>query len=486
MYYPTMAMMKAYEKKDYALIPLKKEMYSDLFTPIIMLKKLKSFSSHCFILESNEDAKNWGRYTFLGFSPKYEFTCKKGRMKFQGKYRECYDPSGYLRKLLGQYKSMDVPGMPPLTGGLIGYFAYDYRQYADPSLWLDAEDDEKFKDVDVMLFDEIVCLDHYQQKVSIIVNVDIHHIDEDYPRKCRRLDEIEAMLKMETMEVQDPLRIRSPFKPLYGKKAYSEMVEKGKQAIKGGDVSSLVLSNRIAAKCYGTLLDTYRILRVRHPSPYMFYFSSSSLEVAGASPETFVKLQDGIVTTFPIAGTRPRGKNDAEDAAYVEELRCDAQVLAEHEMQVALSRKDLSTICKPDSVGVIKNQDVLKHSKAMYIASEVRGEIREDRDALDAIETLLPAGTLSGVPKVRAYQLIHELEHQKRGLYGGAIGYLDFKGNMDTCIGLHLAYKKKDRVYVRSGASINGHSLPEKAYADSLKNAKTIFDVLQEAKGGID
>lgn len=485
MYYPSYEQMKAYEIGDCHLIPLKKEIYSDLFTPIIMLKKLKSFSSHCFILESHEDAKNWGRYSFLGFHPKAEFTCKNNRMKYRGKYRECYDPARYLRQILKQYKSVDVPGFPPLTGGLVGYFAYDYLRYGE-DLTLHGEDDEKFKDVDVMIFDEIICIDHYRQKISIIVNVDAHDIDTDYPRKCHRLDEIETILKMDTMEVSDPLRIKSDFQMLYSRREYRDMADKALKQIKAGEIARVVLSNRLAAHCAGSLLDTYRIMRVRTPSPYMFYFSSSSLEVAGASLETLVKLKDDQVYAFPVTGSRPRGMSYEEDQAREQELLADEKAWQEHDMLVELGCRDLNRVAQPGSVQIISHHEVLKYSKMMHLATEISGTIAADKDALDAIAALLPSWSWSGIPKIEACRLIDTLEHHKRGIYGGAIGYLDFKGNMDTSTAFYLAYKKKDHVYIRSGEGIVSDSEPDEAYDACLRKAKEVIDALRMAQGGID
>ena len=260
------------------------------------------------------------------------------------------------------------------------------------------------------------------------------------------------------------------------------MVERAKHYIREGDIFQIVLSNRLSAPFSGTLLDTYRILRTTNPSPYMFYFSGTDVEVAGASPETLVKLEDGVLHTFPLAGTGPRGKTDAEDKALEEELLADEKELAEHNMLVDLGRNDLGKISKFGSVQVESLHTIERYSHVMHIGSTVRGEIRDDKDALDAVEAVLPAGTLSGAPKIRACQLIGELEGNKRGIYGGAIGYIDFTGNVDTCIAIRIAYKKNGQVFIRSGAGIVADSVPDKEYEECINKARAVVNALELAQ----
>ena len=266
--------------------------------------------------------------------------------------------------------------------------------------------------------------------------------------------------------------------PLFDKPTYRAMVERAKHYIREGDIFQIVLSNRLSAPFSGTLLDTYRILRTTNPSPYMFYFSGTDVEVAGASPETLVKLEDGMLHTFPLAGTRPRGKTDAEDKALEEELLADEKELAEHNMLVDLGRNDLGKISKFGSVQVESLHTIERYSHVMHIGSTVCGEIRDDKDALDAVEAVLPAGTLSGAPKIRACQLIGELEGNKRGIYGGAIGYIDFTGNVDTCIAIRIAYKKNGQVFIRSGAGIVADSVPDKEYEECINKARAVVNAL--------
>ena len=260
------------------------------------------------------------------------------------------------------------------------------------------------------------------------------------------------------------------------------MVLKAKHHIHEGDIFQIVLSNRLSASFEGSLLNTYRILRTINPSPYMFYFAGTDVEVAGASPETLVKLEDGVLHTFPLAGTRPRGKTEEEDKSLEAELLADEKELAEHNMLVDLGRNDLGKISEFGTVEVEKLRSIERYSHVMHIGSTVRGKIAPQYDALDAIEAVLPAGTLSGAPKIRACQLIGELENNKRGIYGGAIGYIDFTGNMDTCIAIRIAYKKNGKVFVRSGAGIVADSVPEKEYEECLNKARAVLNSLNLAQ----
>ena len=263
------------------------------------------------------------------------------------------------------------------------------------------------------------------------------------------------------------------------------MVEKAKSYICEGDIFQVVLSNRFEAEYEGSLLDTYRVLRTTNPSPYMFYFSSDDIEIAGASPETLVKVENGVAHTFPLAGTRPRGATQAEDEALEKELLSDEKELAEHNMLVDLGRNDIGKISKFGSVEVEKYMSIEQFSHVMHIGSTVKGELRKNLDAIHAIDSILPAGTLSGAPKIRACEIINELENNKRGIYGGAIGYIDFTGNLDTCIAIRIAYKKNGKVFIRSGAGIVADSVPKKEYQECINKAKAVRIALETAQGGI-
>ena len=488
-YYPSLEQArKIAAAGDYRVIPVKRELYSDFCTPIRALRILQEVSTHTFLLESIEDHEQWGRYTFLGYHPTMEITCTDGHMRIRAGSTirlETDHPGTYLRQILNENRSPKIADMPSFTGGLVGYFSYDYIKYAEPTLDLSCPDDEGFQDVDLMLFDKVICFDNYRQKIILIANVRISELETDYRRACSDLDQM-ANLLIQGQPQPAPLgHMHGELKPVFEREAYCAMVEKAKHYIREGDIFQVVLSNRLEADYEGSLLNVYRVLRTTNPSPYMFYFSSDNIELAGASPETLVKLQDGVLHTFPLAGTRPRGKTAEEDAALEAGLLEDPKELSEHNMLVDLGRNDLGKISQFGTVQVEQYHQVLKYSHVMHIGSTVAGEIRPDKDAVDAVDAVLPAGTLSGAPKFRACQIIHELEGNKRGIYGGAVGYLDFTGNLDTCIAIRLAFKKNGKVYVRSGAGIVADSVPETEYQECINKAMAVVKALEISEGGL-
>lgn len=473
---------KLKENKEYTLAPVSIEILSDFITPIEAMRILKSASTHAYLLESAKAHENWGRYTFLGFEPELSISCINGKMNVDGKEFECNDPSNYLRELLKKYKSPRIPSLPPFTGGLVGYFSFDFINYKEPSTKTDIDDGEGFKDIDLMLFKDVIAFDNVKQKIILITNIELNKgISVEYEKAIKRLNSIKELLYTGKKSFEGG-KLLSEVTPLFSKDEFSKMIDKAKYHIKEGDIFQIVLSNRLQANFEGSLFDTYRVLRTVNPSPYMFYFSGTDVEVAGASPETLVKLEDGILHTFPLAGTRQRGKTEKEDKELEEELLADEKELAEHNMLVDLGRNDLGKISKFGSVVVEKFHSIERYSHVMHIGSTVRGEIRPEYDAFNALESVLPAGTLSGAPKIRACQLIEELENNKRGIYGGAIGYIDFTGNMDTCIAIRLAYKKNGKVFIRSGAGIVADSDPDMEYMESINKAGAVVDALKKAQ----
>jgi anthranilate synthase component 1 len=467
---------------EYNVLPLSTEILSDFTTPIETMKILKNVSTHCYMLESAQANDKWGRYTFLGFDPKMEITCINGEMKAGDLSIKTQNPSIQLREILSQYKSPRFDYLPSFTGGLVGYFSYDYLAYSEPTVKSDVEDEEEFKDVDLMLFDKVIAFDNMAQKIILIVNMSLSDIETNYNKAEMELKQLVNLLRNGEKKEEPAGKLLGEVTPLFNKEEYCRMVEKGKHYIHEGDIFQIVLSNRLSAPFEGSLFNTYRMLRTINPSPYMFYFSGTDVEVAGASPETLVKLEDGILHTFPLAGTRKRGKTPEEDAALEAELLKDEKELAEHNMLVDLGRNDLGKISKFGTVHIESLRNVVRFSHVMHIGSTVAGQIRDDKDALDAIESVLPAGTLSGAPKIRACKLIGELENNKRGIYGGAIGYIDFTGNMDTCIAIRIAYKKNGKVFVRSGAGIVADSVPEMEYEECLNKAKSSLTALINAQ----
>ena len=458
---------KAAASGAFRKIPVSREIYSDIRTPVETLKVLQGVSSHCYMLESVEDKKQWGRYTFLGYDPSLELTCVNGNLTITADAAEMKKvedipeshkeqlptgqirltaktahPGAVIKTLIEKNKSPKIATLPTFTGGLVGYFSYDYIKYSEPILKLDAEDQEHFKDVDLMLFDKVIAYDNYRQKIVLMLNIETENLEENYEKAVQELEKMEELIRFGKPAETKAGHLKSEFRPLFDEKAYCEKVEQVKHYIHEGDLFQLVLSNRLEADFEGSLLDTYRVLRTTNPSPYMFYFSSDDVEIA------------------------------------------DEKERAEHNMLVDLGRNDLGKICDFGTVEVEKYMSIERYSHVMHIGSTVKGQLRKDKTAVDAIDSVLPAGTLSGAPKLRACQIINELENNKRGIYGGAIGYLDFTGNMDTCIAIRLAFKKNGKVFVRSGAGIVADSVPEKEHQECINKAKAVMVALAEAEGG--
>jgi anthranilate synthase component 1 len=482
--------------KTYRRAPVLTSIPAGKRDPADMFLILKNMSRQCFMLESCEDSKHWGRWTFLGYDPRLEITAAGDSVRIKNGTEitlHAVNPSAYIEQIMEENTSPPPAELeavlsplvpPPFTGGLVGYFSYDYIKYAEPSLRLDGEDEEHFKDVDLMLFDTVIAYDRLEETIILIVNIKTDAPEENYNKACAELDFMARLIETGASAALRPLTIRSPFRALFDKSRYCAMVEKAKYYIREGDIFQAVLSNRLDADADGSLFDTYRLLRDINPSPYMFYFSSDDIEIAGASPETLVKLYEGDVWTFPLAGTRKRGKTPEEDAALEKELLADPKELAEHNMLVDLGRNDLGRICEFGSVSVEKYLSVERFSHVMHIGSTVKGTIRRGKTALDAIGAVLPAGTLSGAPKIRACEIINELEGGKRGIYGGAVGYIDFSGNMDTCIAIRLAFKKNGKVFIRSGAGIVADSAPETEFAECENKMRAVMTALEQARGG--
>ncbi|HBI85166.1 MAG TPA: anthranilate synthase component I [Ruminococcus sp.] len=473
---------RGYAGGAYQVLPLSTELLCDALTPIEALRILKNVSTHAFLLESVSGPNAHGRYTFLGYEPKLGISCRAGKMQIGDLTVETEQPASQLRQLLAQYKSPRIESLPPFTGGLVGYFAYDYLGYAEPSVRTAADDPDQLRDLDLMLFDKVIAFDHFRQKLILIANMRLDDPDTEYNRAVLALEQMAELLLHGEKHKEPVSRMTGEFTPLFDQEAYCGMVERAKHYIREGDIFQIVLSNRFSVPFEGSLLNAYRVLRTLNPSPYMFYFSGTDVEVAGASPETLVKLERGTLHTFPLAGTRPRGKTPEEDKALEADLLSDEKELAEHNMLVDLGRNDLGRVSRFGTVEVEKLHSIERYSHVMHIGSAVRGEIRDDCDGLDALHAVLPAGTLSGAPKIRACQLIGELEGAKRGIYGGAVGYLSFQGDLDTCIAIRLAYRKGGNVYVRSGAGIVADSVPEKEYQECVNKAAAVIRALKDAE----
>jgi anthranilate synthase component I len=470
-------------EKEYGVIPICREIYADQTTPIRVLEILKAVSDHCYLFESVEDSARWGRYSYLGYDPSLELTCLDGTLTLTADgistQTEHADPRPQIRHILAENRSPQLEGLPTFTGGLVGYFSYDYLKYSEPTVQLDAKDEEHFQDVDLMLFDKVIAFDNLRQKILCIVNISTDHLEIAYREAEQTLEAMVRLIQEGTPQPVQPGRLLSEFRPLFDKAAYCAMIEEGKRHIREGDVFQVVLSNRLDADYEGSLMNVYRMLRTTNPSPYLFYLSSHAIEIAGASPETLVKLEDGILHTFPLAGSRPRGASPEEDEELAAALLSDPKELAEHDMLVDLGRNDLGKISSFGSVKVDRYREVLRYSHIMHLGSEVSGHLRSDLSALDAVDAVLPAGTLSGAPKLRAAEIINTLEGNKRGIYGGAIGYLSFTGNLDVCIAIRLVFSKGGRVFVRSGAGIVADSVPENEFQECINKAAAVMEALR-------
>ncbi len=497
--YPTLEQARELAASgEYRRIPVCRELYADRFTPIEVMRTLRAASTHCYLLESAEAHQQWGRYSFLGYAPTMEITCRAGQVKIRRGEDICSgraeiaeeirteSPQSVIREVLASNRSPKIEGMPTFTGGLVGYFAYDYICYSEPTLKFSGEDPDAFQDADLMLFDQVIAFDNYRQKVILICGVRTDDLEESYKRAGAKLDAMAELLKSGVKAYFPPLRTKGEIQPCFSREKYKAMVEKARHYIYEGDIFQVVLSNPMEAEAEGSLFDAYRVLRTTNPSPYMFYFTSDDIELVGASPETLVKLEDGTLHTFPLAGTRPRGRTPEEDEALERELLADEKERAEHNMLVDLGRNDIGKISEIGSVHVEKYMSIECFSHVMHIGSTVAGTIRADKDAVDAVDAILPAGTLSGAPKLRACEIIDELEGRKRGVYGGAIGYLDFTGNLDTCIAIRLAFKKNGRVTVRSGAGIVADSVPDKEFEECCNKARAVVNALRQAEEGME
>ncbi len=333
-----------------------------------------------------------------------------------------------------------------------------------------------------MLFDKVIAYDHLKQKISIIVNMRTDKVMENYGKATAQIQDIANVIRSSEAARIPVSDSKINFTCNVSKEDYCRMVERTKEYIVDGDIFQAVISRQFSSPYEGSLINPYRVLRTTNPSPYMVYMNIDDDELISTSPETLVRLQDGRLTTFPVAGSRPRGKTEEEDKRLEKDLLADEKELSEHNMLVDLGRNDLGRISNYDSVEVTEYMMIHRYSKIMHICSQVEGDIRDDCDALSAIEAMLPAGTLSGAPKIRACEIIEEMEQEERGIYGGALGYLDFTGNMDTCIAIRMAVKKDGKVYVQAGGGIVADSVPENEYEESANKAAAVMNAIQSAK----
>lgn len=468
--------------KDYRVIPVCRTLYADVITPIALLRKLAA-ASHCYyLLESVEGGEKWGRYSFLGYDPTIHFTCKNNRIQInqngETKLLDKTNPYEAIRTLLQEYTSPRFTDLPPFTGGFVGYFSYESLCYAEPKLQLQPSDTH---DMELMLFDKIIAFDHLKQKIFLIVNMKSADGEDGLRAAYQAIDRMSALILDSSPLPVETAPDQVHFSCNVSREQYYNMVEKAKEYIRQGDIFQAVLSRKFEAPYSASLLNAYRVLRTTNPSPYMYFLHSDDIEITGTSPETLVKLKDGTLTTYPIAGSRPRGTTEEEDRALEEELLHDEKELSEHNMLVDLARNDLGKISAFGSVAVKDYAKVNRFSRIMHITSTVESQIRAPFDACDTIAAMLPAGTLSGAPKIRACEIINALEPSARGIYGGAIGYIDFSGNMDTCITIRTAVKRGGTVTIQAGGGIVADSVPEREYIESENKALAVKLAIESA-----
>lgn len=472
----------------YNTVPVIYELLVDEYTPVQLFNCMHEKFRNCFILESVDNKDQWGRYSYVGIDPKAEITLKDHNAVI--KYKDgtqtsetVDDPISFFQKILDKYRSPKINGFPKLTGGLIGYFAYDMIRYFEKTLTTPPADDLDMADANLHIFDEIIAYDHLSNKALIIQNIDKNSdISEQYEKCERRCEEIIGILRAYKPEKRErrgngEVTVTSNIT----KERYLENVERAKEYIRNGDIFQVVPSQRFEVDNPPDSFDVYRMLRSTNPSPYLYYFDHDDYAIAGASPEMLVSVNDGVVINKPIAGTIKRGLTNEEDKANEEKLLNDVKERAEHTMLVDLGRNDVGKVCEFGSVSVPEFMTVERYSKVMHLVSAVKGTLRQDKTALDALYSVLPAGTLSGAPKVRAMEIIDELETTKRGLYGGTVGYLAFDGSVDTCIAIRTVLFKNGKAYVQAGGGVVADSVAENEFEESINKAMAVINAIKEA-----
>ena len=473
------------------LIPVYREILADLETPVSVLKKLQN-KNHVYLLESVEGGEKWGRYSFIGTDAGVVLRIRGSKVLLNekgkiSKTEHAGNPLGRMRELLGRYQPVVPPGLPRFFGGAVGYLGYDMVRYFEKLH--DAPPDDLNLDESVFVVsDSLIIFDNVRHTIKVTACAYTENADtpeEAYTAACRKIDDLIALL-------QEPATAPTPAQKTSGVVFESNMtpdrfksiVEKAKDYIAAGDAIQVVLSQRFSTDCTVDPVDLYRALRCVNPSPYLFFLKLDDLTLIGSSPEVMVRLEQNEVELRPIAGTRPRGKTEQEDRALADELLSDEKERAEHVMLVDLGRNDLGRIAQSGSVQVNQFMVVEKYSHVMHLVSNVRAQLAQGKDAFDVLAATFPAGTLSGAPKVRAMQIIDELEPVRRGVYGGAVGYIGFSGNMDLCITIRTMVLRNGRIFIQAGAGIVHDSKPEFEYRETLHKARGMQKAVELASGG--
>jgi len=476
------------------VIPVYKEILADTETPVSAYLKIRGTSRYSFLLESVEGGEKIARYSFLGAGPFRIFRSKGDQITIQdgrnGNIKRLQgDPIAHLRMRFSAYAPVRVAGLPRFSGGAVGYLSYDVARLIE-RLSDQTTDDLETDDMVLMFFDTLLAFDNVAHKILLISNVHVppHTADRElkarYEEAQRRIEDLERLL----LRPIDPLPSRGEGRCQWvsntTKETFMESVRRAKDYIVAGDVIQVVLSQRFETDLSVGSFDLYRMLRIVNPSPYMFHLSINGMDIVGASPELLVRLEDRVIETRPIAGTRPRGASVEEDQALEHELLSDEKERAEHIMLVDLGRNDLGRVCTYGSVQVTERMAIERYSHVMHMVSNVRGTLRPGLDALDGLLSCFPAGTLSGAPKIRAMEIIDELEPTRRSVYGGAVGYFDFSGNLDSCITIRTILVKNGKAYVQVGAGIVADSDPEREFEETVNKGKALFRAIEMAEQG--
>ncbi len=480
--------------EDHNVIPVYKEILSDLDTPLSVFMKIYSPERFNFLFESVEQGESIGRYSFIGSSLPVYIKTKKEFVEFydNGKIRckKTKDPIDEIKDFMKNFRPAKTEGLPPFWGGLVGYVGYDIISFYEPVPDI-KPDILQLPDIYFFLSDEVIAFDNVKNTIKIVVSAILDNstdIEEKYAETISRIKDIEEKLckevKTKRLSIKDIKDVHiENWKSNFSKEDFLKAVEKCKYYIKEGDIIQVVISQRFQKKLKTDPLDVYRSVRVINPSPYLFYLDFRDIKLIGSSPEILVSVQNGKILTKPIAGTRPRGKTPEEDKKLRENLLSDEKERAEHLMLVDLARNDVGKVSKAGSVNVDRFMYIENYSHVMHIVSDVSGELREDMHPLDVLKSVFPVGTVSGAPKVRAMQIIEELEPEKRGPYAGAVGYVSFEGNIDTAIAIRTAIVQKDNIYVQAGAGIVADSIPEKEYEETVNKAKAMIKAVEIAEG---
>jgi anthranilate synthase component I len=477
--------------KRATFVPVVKELVADLLTPVSAFLKVAEHSDYAFLLESVEGGEHVGRYSFLGKDP---FLILRGRdgstsIEKAGVTTNAEKPFiQTLRELMNGFQSPFVPGLPRFTGGAVGYLGYDTAAWFEPTTRREGDAPIDKDDAGFMLFDTVLAFDHVQHRILLIANARISG-DEDlkslYQFACAKIDflesELERALSLKRRTGADSVNLVSNMP----QQAYESIVKRAKEYIAAGDIYQVVLSQRFEAEVGVDAFTVYRALRHVNPSPYMFFIRMGDRSIVGSSPEMLVRVEGRHAITHPIAGTRPRGKSEEEDVRLGEELKRNEKEKAEHVMLVDLGRNDIGRVCDYGTVRVPTYMALERYSHVMHLVSVVEGQLAEGNDRLDALVSCFPAGTVSGAPKVRAMQIINELEPTRRGLYAGAVGYLDFAGNLDFCIAIRSILLEGGKAYIQAGAGIVADSNATAEYEETRDKARAMIRALELAQGGL-